>query len=122
SQDRVLTLKFNAESGRLVGRVRGAEDKIWRASVTLHKTERSVGGIAAWDVDWATCSCPVGVDCKHAAALIFQSNERAVAESDVLSAADLQQTSHPEQAEQGNPGLSWRQVVQELLPTIDSDQ
>src|SRR5699024_11646633 len=70
SQDRVLTLKFNAESGRLVGRVRGAEDKIWRASVTLHKTERSLGGIAVWDVDWATCSCPVGVDCKHAAALI----------------------------------------------------
>ena len=122
NQDRVLTLKFNADSGRLVGRVRGAEDKIWRASVTLHQTDRSLGGIAVWDVDWASCSCPVGVDCKHAAALIFESNERAVAESDVLSAADLQKTSPAEQTEQGIPGLSWRQVVQELLPTIDTEQ
>src|SRR5699024_8012997 len=45
-----------------------------------------------------------------------------VAESDVLSAADLQKTSPAEQTEQGIPGLSWRQVVQELLPTIDTEQ
>ncbi|MDN5889404.1 MAG: SWIM zinc finger family protein, partial [Yaniella sp.] len=81
AQDRVLTLKFNEETGRLVGRVRGSEDKIWRASVTLRKTDGSLGGIPIWDVDWATCSCPVGLDCKHAAALIFESNQRTVATS-----------------------------------------
>src|SRR5699024_11543863 len=114
-------LTLNAGSGRVVGRVRGAGDKIWRASVTLHQTDRSLGGIAVWDVDWASCSGAVGVDCEHAAALLFESNERAVAESDVLSAADLQKTSPAEQTEQGIPGLSWRQGVQELLPTIDTE-
>lgn len=122
AQDRVLTLKFNEETGRLVGRVRGSEDKIWRASVTLRKTDGSLGGIPIWDVDWATCSCPVGLDCKHAAALIFESNQRTVATSDVLTAADLEQSHEPQDSEAGIPGLSWRQVVNELLPVIDSDQ
>lgn len=122
AQDRVLTLKFNEESGRLVGRVRGSEDKIWRASVTLRKTDSTLGGIPVWDVDLATCSCPVGVDCKHGAALIFETNHRAVADSDVLTAADLDSPEIDEEPEDGIPGLPWRQVVQELLPTIDSDQ
>lgn len=122
AEDRVLTLKFNEDTGRLVGRVRGSEDKIWRASVTLRKTDSSLGGIPIWDVDWATCSCPVGVDCKHAAALIFESNERAVASSDVLTAADLEPSQEPEEPENGIPGLPWRQVVNELLPVMDSDQ
>ena len=122
ADDRVLTLKFNEETGRLVGRVRGSEDKIWRASVTLRKTDATLGGIAVWDVDGASCSCPVGVDCKHGAALIFDSNERAVASSDVLTAADLETSPQPEESGNGIPGLPWRQVVTELLPTIDSDQ
>lgn len=122
AEDRVLTLKFNEDTGRLVGRVRGSEDKIWRASVTLRKSDSSLGGIPIWDVDWATCSCPVGVDCKHAAALIFESNQRAVASSDVLTAADLEQSQEPEEPENGIPGLPWRQVVNELLPVMDSDQ
>lgn len=122
AEDRVLTLKFNVETGRLVGRVRGSEDKIWRASVTLHKTDATLGGVPIWDVDWATCSCPVGVDCKHGAALIFDSNQRAVATSDVLTAADLETSPETETATNGIPGLPWRQVVNELLPTIDSDQ
>src|SRR5699024_9455803 len=122
AEDRVLTLKFNEESGRLVGRVRGSEDKIWRASVTLRKTEASLGGIAIWDVDWASCSCPVGLDCKHAAALLFESNQRTGSSSVVLSAADLEPSAEPEGPETGIPGLSWRQVVNELLPVMDSDQ
>src|SRR5699024_7394443 len=48
--------------------------------------------------------------------------ERAVAESDGLSAEDLQKTSPAEQTEQGIPRLSWRQVDQGLLPTIDAEQ
>lgn len=122
AQDRVLTLKFNEESGRLVGRVRGSEDKIWRASVTLRQTERSLGGIPVWDVEWASCTCPVGVDCKHGAALVFETNQRAIASSDVLTAADLEAPASTDDADHGIPGLSWRQVVQELLPTIDSTQ
>src|SRR5699024_7385533 len=80
------------------------------------------GGIPIWDVDWATCSCPVGLDCKHAAALIFESNQRTVATSDVLTAADLEQSHEPQDSESVILGLSWRQVVNELLPMSDSDQ
>ena len=122
AQDRVLTLKFNEKTGRLVGRVRGAESKIWRASVTLRKTDRTLSGIPVWDVDWASCSCPVGVDCKHGAALIFETNQRAVASSDVLTAADLEAPDTDDETADGIGGLSWRQVVQELLPSIDSNQ
>src|SRR5690625_5982967 len=93
----------------------------WPASVTLHNTDATLGGVPIWDVDWATCSCPVGVDCKHGAALIFDSNQRAVATSDVLTAADLETSPETETATNGIPGLPWRQVVNELLPTIDSD-
>lgn len=122
AQDRVLTLKFNEESGRLVGRVRGSEDKIWRASVNLRKTGGNLGGIPVWDVDWATCSCPVGVDCKHGAALVFETNQRAVATSDVLTAAHLESPQEAAGSDNGIPGLPWRQVINELLPTIDSNQ
>ena len=122
AEDRVLTLKFSESSGRLVGRVRGAERKIWRASVTLRKTERTLSGIPVWDVEWASCSCPVGVDCKHGAALIFETNQRAVAASDVLTAAELEAPEPDDEPADGIGGLSWRQVVQELLPSIDSNQ
>lgn len=122
ADDRVMTLKFNDDTGRLVGRVKGSEDKIYRAAVTLRKTDRTLGGVSIWDIDYATCSCPVGVDCKHGAALIFESNQRAVADSAVLTAADLEGSREPEAPEHGVPGLPWRQVVNELLPTIDSNQ
>lgn len=122
ADDRVLTLKFNEETGRLVGRVRGAENKIWRAAVTLRKTERTLNGIPVWDVDMATCSCPVGVDCKHGAALVFETNQRAVAESDVLTAADLETPDTDDDHDDGIGGMPWREVVKELLPTIDSKQ
>src|SRR5690606_31269248 len=89
---------------------------------TLRKTDRTLNGVSIWDVDYATCSCPVGVDCKHGAALIFASNQRAVADSAVLTAADLEGQRESETPKHAIPGLPWRQVVTELLPTIDSNQ
>src|SRR5699024_11676134 len=51
-----------------------------------------------------------------------ETNQRAVASSDVLTAADLEAPDTDDETAGGIGGLSWRQVGQELLPSIDSNQ
>lgn len=61
-EGRVRDLKIEEEGRCLSARVRGSGGNVYDVMVTLHPTKSGL-------VPLCDCSCPVGTDCKHAAAL-----------------------------------------------------
>jgi len=82
-EGRVLSAQRRARgAGEVVsGRVRGSREHVYSVHVAL---EPEPGGGVAIDGD---CSCPVGYNCKHVAALLLGALERQEAGAPVASAA-----------------------------------
>ncbi len=61
----VSAVQYDPERRTVSGRVRGSHHASYATSVQL------AGGVARQPVHRGRCSCPIGVDCKHAAALLL---------------------------------------------------
>jgi superfamily II DNA or RNA helicase len=94
---RVLSLEVDENAGSLSAKVLGNGGNIYRTTVTV-ETGASQGSVAL-DTD---CSCPVGVDCKHAAALMISARKRIT-------------TSRPHD---GTPGDSLADWERALTPVV----
>jgi len=67
---RVLEMMESADGCEITGRVRGSGKRLYQVRVTRHTTK-----FGFEELDTA-CSCPVAVDCKHAAALLLETVAR----------------------------------------------
>ncbi|MES2092593.1 MAG: DEAD/DEAH box helicase [Actinomycetota bacterium] len=75
--DAVIAVTWEAETRQLVGTVRGTKSQPYRCSVHISAaTGKPTGGF---------CSCPVGFDCKHVAAMLLQSNTTTLQQQSGLS-------------------------------------
>ncbi|MEN2745035.1 DEAD/DEAH box helicase [Sinomonas halotolerans] len=70
-------VEWDADSAVIAGEVQGSEVEPYRTEVYLRSGSSGYACTGSW------CSCPIGEDCKHVAALVLASNEIAVA-ADVL--------------------------------------
>jgi superfamily II DNA or RNA helicase len=70
SRGQVIDADFNTEGTVITGRVRGGESKPYRQMITLRRNESGV-------TIHGTCSCPVGVNCKHVAAVLIEARRIA---------------------------------------------
>ena len=71
-EDRIRTVHWDEATQKLTGSVFGSGESIYRATVLLLRS-----GPDAWEPDRSGCTCPVGDDCKHGAALVFRADELA---------------------------------------------
>jgi superfamily II DNA or RNA helicase len=67
------------DGAEVVGEVQGEAARPYRTSVRLLRAGRRLSGIEA------TCSCPVGIDCKHAVALVLAEEVAARPEPPALT-------------------------------------
>lgn len=130
-KDMIRTLKWNEDKSRLEGTVAGSQNNSYRARVHVYEIHDMPG---LWAPDYSECTCPVGSNCKHGAALAIMAATRAeeanpdldpddapVGVDTVLDnfsdfgltrASDLP-TSEPDPSALGP---SWRSVLGEMLP------
>lgn len=97
-QARVLRVLWDQDAGMLLGTVRGSAGKRYTTTVELGR-----GTGRSWAVVDGVCSCPVGLDCKHVAAV-------------VLAAVGV---GKPTSARPPKPRVSWEQS---LGPLVESGQ
>ncbi|MFE1644031.1 SNF2-related protein [Microbacterium sp. P01] len=99
SGGRVHHLHWDAPDQRFTADVQGSEPSPYRVSVTLAgaNTTRVM-------VRRAVCSCPIGINCKHVAAVLFAGNE--------LHRAGVAARATADQHEAAEPG--WRGLVAAL--------
>ena len=69
-EGRVLTADFNAAQGILIGRVRGSRHRIYQCLIRIEPQADGTPRIAG------QCSCPVGFNCKHVAAVLLSHRAR----------------------------------------------
>ncbi|MDN5767974.1 MAG: DEAD/DEAH box helicase [Humibacillus sp.] len=72
AQRRVRSLATRPEGGMLLGTVSGSRSDTYQVIVESSPERRARG--VDW---WARCSCPVGMDCKHAVALLLTARDVA---------------------------------------------
>ncbi|MEO6999861.1 MAG: SNF2-related protein, partial [Terracoccus sp.] len=72
AQRRVRSLATRPEGGMLLGTVSGSRSDTYQVIVESSPERRARG--VEW---WARCSCPVGMDCKHAVALLLTARDVA---------------------------------------------
>ena len=85
-------------SGRLSGRVQGTDAAAYACAVSLARKGE------AWTVAGSSCSCPVGTNCKHGAALLIHSNTLHLRSRDVF----FENTAPA-------PAPAWRESLNGLL-------
>src|SRR6266516_6433617 len=86
----------------IVGKVDGSHGEVYATTALFSEDEPEVPGHpVAYVFDWGECSCPVGFDCKHVAALVLAAAGRSAPTG----------TSTPAEAEQAG---SWEQTLQGL--------
>ncbi|MFB0835396.1 DEAD/DEAH box helicase [Arthrobacter halodurans] len=78
NSERITDLAWDPAAGELAGRVQGTDPVAYACAVSL------VDKKGAWTVSGLRCSCPVGVDCKHGAALLIHSNTLHLRSRDVF--------------------------------------
>ena len=77
----VETLDWNAAALTLTAEVLGTESEPYQVSVALKPVGSAGGGaLVAYTPVRSTCSCPVGMTCKHGAAALFTSSLHAMRE------------------------------------------
>ena len=74
----VRTCTWSPGGTHVVGEVQGGERKPYVATVTLTRSRSKV--LSGFE---ATCTCPVGVNCKHAVALVLAEEFTALARADL---------------------------------------
>nr|WP_228497590.1 DEAD/DEAH box helicase [Frigoribacterium sp. VKM Ac-1396] len=106
----VLETTWHPADERLDGSVRGAETALYRVAVDLRATRGEYSRPVR-----SRCSCPIGSDCKHVAAILLQSNARAVADRSAPSpSADDLTTGGVTALGAARPGTGtgdWRSTV-----------
>src|SRR5664280_2874675 len=70
-QGRIKAVVADATMSRIVGSVRGSGGRVYQVIV-------SGDDAGSWH---ATCSCPIGLDCKHAIAVVLTQRSRAATQS-----------------------------------------
>lgn len=101
---RVTVLSDDPDRAAASASVRGTDDQIYATTVQLIETR--TGG---WHIV-ATCTCPVGFNCKHAVALIFAARARNESgESNVVTHPSWERA----QAKPSEP--SWRSALSPLV-------
>ncbi|MGO1181404.1 MAG: DEAD/DEAH box helicase [Micrococcaceae bacterium] len=70
--DRIRTVHWDESTQKLTGSVFGNGGNLYRTTVVLLRS-----GPEEWEPDRSGCTCPVGDDCKHGAALVFRADELA---------------------------------------------
>ncbi|MBO0880631.1 MAG: SWIM zinc finger family protein, partial [Mycobacterium sp.] len=63
-QGRVVRCLWNPDHRSLVGNVRGSRGRTYTTTVQLSPNAND-----GWTVEFGVCSCPMGADCKHVAAM-----------------------------------------------------
>jgi superfamily II DNA or RNA helicase len=89
----VTSLEWEPVDGVLSGTVQGSAPHPYRCVVTIPSGGRATRAISG------TCTCPVGFDCKHVAALLLASNESAAREL-----APVRRTAEPR--------ASWKRTLE----------
>ncbi|MEA3276305.1 MAG: SNF2-related protein [Pseudomonadota bacterium] len=80
-QGRVLTADYNGVQGQATGRVRGSGGRVYQCLVHLgHEPDGSAMVVGQ-------CSCPVGYNCKHVAAVLLKLGEEGSKPEASISAA-----------------------------------
>jgi superfamily II DNA or RNA helicase len=104
----VTTLNWNAETGVLNGTVMGSRSRPYRCSVFL---SRSTGKPTS-----GACTCPVGVDCKHIAAALLQSNTLTLQGLSglTLSQSQSQSQARPQATAPATADDGWKAAVTAL--------
>lgn len=70
-QGRVLTADYNPAQGLVTGRVLGSVGRVYQAIVVVNRLPNGRAALVG------QCSCPVGYNCKHVAALLLSLGERS---------------------------------------------
>lgn len=76
--EHIRDFAWDPSAERLTGRVQGTEIPAYSCSVSLARKKD------AWVVSGSSCSCPVGTNCKHGAALMIHSNTLHLRSRDVF--------------------------------------
>src|SRR6185312_11332113 len=97
--EHVLDLEFEPTERMLSARVVGSDADPYETTVLL------AGHPGAWTVGETWCSCPVGIDCKHAAAVLILSNTLHLRAQQVF----FENTSAPEKVP------AWQESLDALL-------
>ena len=106
AQGRVARLAWDHELSMLQGRVKGSRGAVYTTSVWLAPDRSGV-----LQVDDTSCTCPVGIACKHAAACLFTYQEqRARRATDAATAAPAPQVP------------AWRRAMQTLTSQLPQPQ
>ncbi|MBA8813089.1 DEAD/DEAH box helicase [Frigoribacterium faeni] len=74
-QGQVLEVTWDPDAERIAGTVQGADAQPYRSVVDVRATRGEYSRPVR-----STCSCPIGGECKHVAALLLQSNTLALAQ------------------------------------------
>lgn len=103
--NRVENLDWNPAEQVLTGTVRGSADAPYRVTIGLIGAHTARVMVRA-----ATCTCPVAINCKHVAALLYAAKERRRKAEAAEAVADATQTEN-----------GWRGLVAALdrVPTAD---
>ncbi|UYG17821.1 DEAD/DEAH box helicase [Brachybacterium huguangmaarense] len=94
-------------SGSLSGTVDGSAASPYRTLVTLREGRTLGTGVTAWTPIHSRCSCPVGGECKHVAAVLHESTSSAM--RDHLARARPR-------AAPAAPEPTWRELLGALAP------
>ena len=103
---RVTSIIVADQGMRAGGRVIGSGSRIYRTQVELVSDGHGV----LFDTD---CTCPVGIECKHAAALVLALRMQTPWRTDGADQPGLGSTSGS--ADRSKPGTSWRDALGELF-------
>src|SRR6185295_14692571 len=73
SRGTVTALRYLPEQNRYTARVAGAAANLYRVDVSLHAGSKGTQ-------IFGSCSCPMGVNCKHVAAVLYTALEEESAD------------------------------------------
>jgi superfamily II DNA or RNA helicase len=109
-QHAVVNFHWDPSQSAVVGKVRGSLGDFYTTTAMFDEEELGVPGHPpTYVLDWGECSCPVGLNCKHVAAL-------------VLAATSGARPTAPTAPEPAEPVNTWEQSLDALLGTDTEDQ
>jgi len=109
----VRDLDWDLDSDRLSAQVQGTENHPYRCTITLEPAR--MGYYQPVD---SRCSCPVGYDCKHVAAVLLTSNAEHVSTMGGPARANLSEANGAQHT--AEPTAAWRSALTALTGSADA--